>query len=181
MSVSQLARYDRIAVLFHWIIGIALLGQITFGWLLSQFARGTPQKAMAVNLHKSTGLLLAVLILARLIWRLRHQPPSYPDSTTAHQIRAIRVGHALLYLCMIAMPLTGYLASNFSRHGINFLNLYPLPPWGPDDKAIYALLNGAHDVLAAAFSVLVVGHILLAFFHTFVARDGLSARMRLVT
>ncbi len=181
MSNSQSRRYDRIAVLLHWIIGVALLGQITFGWLLSEFARGTPQRAMAVNLHKSSGLVLAVLILARLIWRLRHQPPSYPESTTANQLRAIRVGHALLYVCMIGMPLTGYLASNFSRHGINFLNLYPLPPWGPDDKVIYGLLNGAHDVLAVAFSVLVAGHILLAVYHAFVARDGLSARMRLVT
>jgi cytochrome b561 len=32
------------------------------------------------------------------------------------------------------LPLSGYLASNFSKHGIKFFNLVRWPPWGPDDK-----------------------------------------------
>jgi cytochrome b561 len=164
-------------VVLHWIIGIALLGQVSFGWLLGEFARGTPEKTMAVNLHKSTGLVLALLILMRLAWRLRHRPPAYPISVTGRQIQFIRAGHGLLYLCMLAMPLTGYLASNFSRHGINFFNRYPIAPWGPDDKAIYGLLNGAHDTFAALFTALIAGHILFALYHAFIVRDGLSARI----
>ena len=177
MSATTLQRYDRVAVLLHWLIGIALLGQVGFGWLLGQFTRGSPEKAMAINLHKSSGLLLALLILARLFWRLRHRPPAYPAPITPQQARLIRAGHGLLYFCMVAMPLTGYLASNFSRHGINFLNRFPIPPWGPDDKTIYGLFNGTHDVLAVVFSALIAGHILLALYHSLVARDGLSERI----
>jgi cytochrome b561 len=179
MSTFAPQRYDRVAALLHWIIGIALLGQVSFGWLLGQFARGTPEKALAVNLHKSSGLLLALLILARVLWRLRHRPPAYPASVTLVQIRAIRAGHALLYFCMIGMPLSGYLASNFSRHGINLFNRFPIAPWGPDDKTIYGLLNGAHDALGFVFSLLILGHIALALHHTWIARDGLSTRISL--
>lgn len=177
MNTPTIERYDRFAMLMHWLVGLLLLGQISFGWLLSQYARGTPEKAMAINLHKSSGLVLALLVVIRILWRLRHRPPAYPAWLTAQQARLIRAGHGVLYFCMIAMPLTGYLASNFSRHGINFFNAYPLPPWGTDDKSIYGLLNGAHDVLAFVFTAAVIGHIALALYHRIIARDGLSARM----
>ncbi len=178
MSSNESGHYDRVAVILHWLIGIWLLGQIAFGLLLDSYARGTPEKAMAVNLHKSSGLVLGLLILLRIVWRLRHAPPAYPASVTAVQLRAIRIGHGLLYLCMLAMPLTGYLAANFSKYGINFFNAWPIAPWGPDDKSLHGLFNGAHDAIAIVFILLILGHIGLALYHAYIARDGLSARIR---
>jgi cytochrome b561 len=171
-------RYDRTAVLIHWILGAALLAQLAFGWILGQLQRGSPARAVAINMHKSTGLMLALLILLRIFWRWRHAPPAYPAHITTKQVRIVKAGHMLLYICMIGMPLSGYLASNFSRHGINFLNRVPLAPWGPDDKAMYGILNGTHDVLGMVFSGLVIGHIALALYHALIARDGLFSRMR---
>ncbi len=179
MSKAAQDRYDRVAVLLHWLLGLALLAQIAFGWVLGEIARGTPARALAINLHKSSGLILALLIVVRIFWRLRHRPPAYPQAMDARKVLAARGGHLLLYLCMIGLPLSGYLASNFSRHGILFLGMVPLAPWGPDDKAAYALLNGTHDILGLAFSALVAGHILIAIYHARIARDGLVARMSL--
>jgi len=170
-------RYDPIAVTFHWIVGLGILAQLAFGWALDQFTRGTPERALAINLHKSTGIVLALLIVLRLLWRLGHRAPAYPPRVNARQMQLARVGHGLLYVCMLAMPLSGYLASNFSKHGIKFFNQYPLPPWGSDDKELYALFNGTHDALGLAFSVLVAAHIAVALHHAFVARDGILARM----
>jgi cytochrome b561 len=167
-----------VAISLHWIVGAAVLAQLAFGWALGDLKRGTPVRAFATNLHKSTGILITLLILARLIWRLRHRPPDYPvGMLAARHVRAARLGHVLLYVCMIGMPVSGYLASNFSKHGIRFLNQVQLLPWGPDDKAIYGLLNGTHDVLAYVFTALVAGHILFAFYHGFIARDGVLLRM----
>jgi len=177
MPSSPQDRYDRVAISLHWIVGAGVLAQLAFGWILGELKRGTPARAFATNLHKSTGLLLALLILARIIWRLRHQPPAYPVGMAARQLRAAKFGHILLYVCMIGMPVSGYLASNFSKHGIRFLNQVQLPPWGPDDKVIYGFLNGTHDVLAYVFSGLVLGHILFALYHGFIARDGVLSRM----
>jgi cytochrome b561 len=179
MSNAPQNRYNRVAIWFHWIIGAGVLAQLIFGWTLGEIKRGTPARAFATNLHKSTGLLLALLILARLIWRLGHRPPVYPAGIDSRQLRAARIGHILLYICMIGMPVSGYLASNFSKHGIRFLNLVQFPPWGPDDTVIYGVLNGTHDALAYVFSALVLGHIVFALHHGFVVRDSVLSRMSL--
>ena len=76
-----MSRYDRVAAWLHWAIGIALLGEIAFGLLLDEIApRGTPARAGVINLHKSIGVVLGVLIVVRIAWRLAHKPPPWPAS-----------------------------------------------------------------------------------------------------
>lgn len=174
-------RYDRVAIALHWLVGAGVLAQLTFGWFLGGVKRGTPARALVTNLHKSTGLILALLILARILWRLGHQPPPYSTGMAEGQLRAAKLGHVLLYVCMIGMPVSGYLASNFSKYGVRFLNMVQLPPWGPDNKLIYGILNGTHDVLAFVLSTLVLGHILFAFYHGLIVRDGVLSRMSVRT
>jgi cytochrome b561 len=59
------------------------------------------------------------------------------------------------------VPLFGYLASNFSRHGVRLFGT-ALPPWGPDDPRLYAHFNGIHVGLALVLTLLVAGHIAIA-------------------
>ena len=43
---EETSRYDAVAVALHWLIGVALLAQITFGFLLDEIApRGTPSRS----------------------------------------------------------------------------------------------------------------------------------------
>jgi cytochrome b561 len=170
-------RYDRIAVLLHWGIGVALLGQIAFGFMLDEIApRATAGRAAILNLHKSFGIVLCLLIVARLVWRLRHAPPAWPASMAAWQRRAARAGHRALYACMLAMPLSGYIGSNFSRHGVRFFGV-ALQPWGPDLPSVYAALNGLHVVTAYVFCALIAGHVLAALKHALIDRDAVLARI----
>ena len=170
-------RYDRVAIALHWLIGVALLGQIAFGFLLDEIApRGTPGRSGTINLHKSIGLVLLALIVVRLLWRLRHRPPGWPASMSAWQQHAAVLGHRAMYACMLAMPLAGYMASNFSKHGVRFFGVR-LAPWGPDLPAVYGFFNTVHVVGAFVFTALIVGHVAIALKHALVDRDGVFARM----
>ena len=170
------SKYDRVAVGLHWLIGLALLGQITFGFLLDDLApRGTVSRAAVINLHKSFGIVLGILILLRLAWRLVHRPPALPAFLPRWQRVAALWSHRALYACMIVMPSSGYIASNFSKYGVVFFG-FPLKPWGPTSKAIYAVFNGVHVVTAWIFTALIVLHVLGALRHA-LARDGVFRRM----
>jgi YVTN family beta-propeller protein len=174
---ERAARYDRVAMILHWAIGLALLGQVVFGFLLDELApRGTPARGPVINLHKSFGLVLLALILLRLGWRLAHRPPPWPAGMAPSLRRAALWGHRALYACMLLMPLSGYIASNFSQHGVKFFGL-ALKPWGPNLPGVYSFFNGMHVALAWAFSALIAGHVAFALLHLFVRRDGLFQRM----
>ena len=177
MNPGKPASYDAVAVALHWTLGIALLAQIAFGFALDSLApRGTPARTDVINLHKSTGIVLGVLIVLRLAWRLRHAPPRWPSVLSAFQRRAAILGHRALYACMLLMPLSGYLASNMSRRGVRFFG-HVWAPWGPDSPAAYAFFNGVHVVTAFVFAALVIGHVGFAVWHAGVRRDGVFERM----
>src|SRR5262245_21582724 len=170
------ARYTRTAIVLHWLIAVALIGQVVLGWFLDDIPRNTPARSWWVNTHKSIGLTLGLLIVIRLWWRWAHEPPELPHFMPQWQRTAARVSHAALYACMVIMPLTGYIASNFSKYGVKYFNAIPLPPWGVDDHGIYAFFNGAHVVTSYIFVALIAVHVISAVRHA-VLRDGIFRRM----
>jgi cytochrome b561 len=169
-------RYSKTAVFLHWLLVIALLAQVGFGWFLEDVPRGTPERTIYVNLHKSTGLLIGLVILLRLYWRLTHPAPALPASMPAWERAFAKLSHALLYTCMLVMPLSGYVASNFSQYGVNFFNSVKLAPWGPEDATVYAVFNQTHMVTSWLFVALIALHVLAALRHL-AARDGVFGRM----
>jgi cytochrome b561 len=171
------ARYASVAIALHWLIGAALLAQIVFGFLIDDIApRGTPARGATINLHKSFGIMLGLLIAARLVWRLTHRPPAWPLSMSAWQRSAAQLSHRALYACMLVMPLSGYVASNFSKHGVKFFG-FAWRPWGPDVPAVYDFFNGLHAITAFLFCALIAVHVAAALKHLLVDRDEVFARI----
>lgn len=169
-------RYTRVAMLLHWLIALAVIGQMLLGWYLGEVPRGVPARTIWVNLHKSIGLVIGALALTRLAWRLCHRPPTLPSSLSALEQRVAPIAHGLLYACLIGMPLAGYIASNHSRFGIRFFGI-PLAPWGADDPAVYRWFTGLHGVLAQVFAGLIALHVLAALKHALIDRDTVLQRM----
>lgn len=171
------SRYTATAITLHWLIAVLLLGQFAFGLTLDGIPRGTPERGLYVNLHKSSGMLIGLLVLLRVGWRLTHKPPPLPATMPPWQRHAARWSHVILYLCMVALPLSGYLASNFSKYGIKFFNIVHLPPWGPDDRGWYLLFNQIHHLAALVLAAFVVLHVLAVLKHMLIDHDGLLLRM----
>jgi cytochrome b561 len=169
-------RYTRVAIALHWLVAAAVIGQVIFGWFLTDVPRGSPDRGMLVNLHKSIGLTIWALVVIRLGWRLGHRPPALSTSLPRWQRIAAGVSHVALYACLFIMPLAGYLGSNFSKHGILLYGAVRIPPWGPDDKALYAIFNKIHVTTSYVLVAFVAAHIAAALYHAF-RRDGVFERM----
>jgi cytochrome b561 len=169
--------YDRIAMTLHWLVAIGVLAQIALGlWMIDIPKQPTGVRAYWFNLHKSIGMTLGVLIIMRLAWRFMHRPPPLPSSVPRWQVRAAGASHVLLYVCMITMPLAGYLGSVFSGYPIRYFGVV-VPGWGGKDEALKELFSTVHFVAAIAFISLIKLHVLAALKHLLIDRDGVFHRM----
>ena len=169
-------RYDRVAVALHWLIAFGVLAQIGLGWWMLDI----PKQPVGVragwfNLHKSIGLTLGALVVLRLAWRLAHRPPPLPPSLPRWQQAAAIANHRLLYLCLLVMPLSGYLGSSFSGYPVRFFGI-TLPGWAARNDALKDLFSQIHYAAAAIFMLLIALHAAAALKHL-LARDGLFGRM----
>ena len=171
------SRYTTTAIVFHWILAILALTMIGLGLSMTEIPKGTPDRAFYFNLHKSIGITTALLVIARLWWRAKNPPPPLPTSMPAWEIQASKISHALLYMCLIVMPLSGFAATQFTKYGVKYFGLFKIPPMGSENKVVYDLLQGVHGVTATLLIALVVIHVLAAFKHLLINRDKVFQRM----
>lgn len=174
---SGRTRYTTTAIVFHWVVAILVFALIGLGLTMTEIPKGTPDRAWYYNLHKSIGVTTALLVLARLWWRAKNPPPSLQASMPGWEVQAANISHALLYLCLIVMPLSGFAATQFTKYGVKFFGLFTIPPMGWEDKTIYDLLQGVHGVTAVLLISLVVIHVLAAFKHLLINRNNVFQRM----
>ena len=169
-------RYGRVAIALHWAIALLALFQVGLGWWMLDLPKSPPGlRAGWFNVHKSIGITIGLLMLARLGWRLAHVPPPLPVSLPRWQARAARLSHVVLYTALIAQPLVGYLGSSFTRYPVKYFGL-TLPHWGWDAPALKQLCSNVHFVLACLITALVALHSAAALKHL-LARDGVFQRM----
>ncbi|TAK80536.1 MAG: hypothetical protein EPO20_27445 [Betaproteobacteria bacterium] len=101
-------RYDRTAVVLHWVIGLALLGQFALGhWMHDLPKDPEGVRAWWFSVHRSIGIVLGALVVVRLLWRMSH--PVATLVVPAWQRLAAWAAHYGLYACMLALPLSGFL------------------------------------------------------------------------
>lgn len=169
--------YTRTAVVLHWLIAAGIVAQIALGLWMIGIPKDPPGvRAWWFNLHKSIGLTLGVLILARVAWRITHPAPPLPSTLPRWQRVAATATHHLLYLCMIVQPLSGYLGSSFTRYPIVFFG-HKLPHWGWEAPALKELCSAVHLTSSTLLIVLIALHVAAAARHRFVDRDDLFRRM----
>lgn len=170
-------RYSRVAIVLHWAIAALVLSTIPLGWFGATFETAAAQ--VATNAHKSIGILILALTLARVAWRLTHRPPALPD-TMAPGLRFIaKATHFLFYFLLVVLPLSGWWMSSAvpERHsfGFGFFDIPFLPV--PRGFASAGPAHFIHTNLAWVMVGLAALHIAAALKHHFVDRDTILTRM----
>lgn len=169
-------RYNSVAIFLHWVIAIAVLFMIGLGLWMHDIPKGDPARAYWFNLHKSIGTTIGVLVLIRLVWRATNRPPALPSSMPGWEQVAAKLTHGLLYVCLLVMPLVGFLASNFTKYGVNYFGV-KIGPFFAENQPMRDGLQEVHEILAYVLMVLIALHVVAALKHLFVDRDQVFQRM----
>lgn len=172
-SGPRAIRYGGLVVLIHWTSAALILTQIYLGFAFGNFPRGSAERSELFTLHKTIGVVILLLALARLAVRLIDAPPPYPEDVAKWERRAAVWSHRFLYFFIIAMPLTGLAAvSERAKSGMTELlggTWFPVVP--------IPAIGDLHEPLAFAMIALLVIHVLAALKNQFVTGGPVAGRM----
>ena len=168
------ARYHPALVALHWIVALLIFFMLAAGKLVLLMMPNTAEKILPLTGHVVTGILILVLLVIRYIVRTVTPKPAPADAGHPLLNRIGVVTHYLLYLAAFGMVLSGLgmaQASNLSQVLFGNAGL-PLP----EDFWVYPPRIG-HGITATVLILLILLHIGAAFYHQFIRRDNLLARM----
>lgn len=162
---ARALRYSTVAIILHWLIAAAMILQIILAGRMEGPA--SPQVFAIVQLHKSVGISVLLLSLARLAWRLANPPPPETYHLARWESVLSRITHVGFYVLMIALPLTGWIMVSTSKLAVPTL-LFGLVPW-PHLPGLEGLAGEArhlwhevgevgHEALVKVFYVLLALH-----------------------
>lgn len=174
---NTIESYGLISILLHWLVALTVFGLIALGLWMVELNYYSPWYKLAPFWHKSIGLSLAAVLVARLLWRLTNPQPKTLPSHRRWEVRLAHAAHALLYFMMFAILISGYLISTAKGQGISVFGWFELPALitelpGQADRA-----GAVHYWLAMGVLALVALHILGALKHHFIDRDTTLIRM----
>jgi len=182
---AEKPRYTIVAIVLHWLMALTLVGMVFMGWRMEDMRDLALSGELTFaevqtyyNWHKTIGISLLVLALARLGWRFTHKVPPMPDTMKPWEKLAARGTHIGFYVVMIAVPVFGWLtasATNFPSYIANnpALQLPHLPV--PD--SLYEPLGSIHGAGGWVIFCLLALHAGAALKHHFINKDDVLTRM----
>lgn len=169
-------RYSVTSLVLHWLIAVLILAQILL--ITAHEATDGPLSREFVQIHKSVGLAILMLTLARIGWRVLNPAIPLPTGMKRWEKVLARGTHVLFYAALIVLPLTGWAASSATGREIVWFGLFdwPLLPVGGGRDTARALME-VHELAVKGLYVLLTLHVIGALKHHFVDRDNVLHRM----
>ena len=169
-------RYSAVAQLLHWIIAALIVTQFALAWTADDLPLGAHKLAILAR-HKSFGMTVFMLAIARLVWRWANPPPGLPAGMSPIERALARATHITFYVLLFVMPITGWMMSSAKNYSVSWFGLFTWPDLIAKNEAAFDVLKAIHDYLGDALFAIAVLHVLAALKHHFWNKDDVLKRM----
>lgn len=182
--------YSPAARRFHWLTVFLIAIQIPLGFYMTyrgyemQYVTGDgvikkglfdATTGLLYDSHKLIGFTILAVVVLRLGYRLVAGAPAHEASMPRALIGISHGVHWTIYLLLLLVPMAGYLGASY--YGATDAFGLPIPSLVPKDQAMSEEVFEWHERGAIALLVLIAIHIGAAFYHRFIRKDGVVARM----
>lgn len=170
-------RYGLAAVLMHWLVAVAVFGLFGLGLWMTGLTYYDPWYQRAPWWHKGIGVAVVALAGVRLLWRAGSARPAPVPGHAPWERRLAALTHGLLYLLLLAVPVSGYLISTADGRAVDVFGWFAIPATLHDLAGQEDVAGRVHLLLAYALVGLASLHALAALKHHFIDRDRTLLRM----
>lgn len=175
-------RYGSVTRMFHWLTALLVITLVPVALIANELPYDTSEqltrKAWFFSLHKTLGVAVFLVALARIAWSLSQPKPAplHPDHKA--ETFMAETAHWLLYGSLVLAPLSGWIHHAATT---GFAPIWwPLGqglPLVPNSEAFAALFGGAHWVFGKVMIVTIALHVIGAMKHQIIDRDATLRRM----
>jgi cytochrome b561 len=160
-------RYGQVSRMLHWTTAILFIFLIPTGIFSSMIPEGAWYRTEYSIVHKTIGLIVFGLFIARIIWNKKSKRPELDNSLKPKERKMAHIAHIALYLLMFFIPITGYIMT--SLHGYSsWFFIWELKPFLSESEA-YKYWGLFHKYLLQYLIYIILGsHILGALKHHFI-------------
>ena len=164
---NEVGRYGRVSRILHWTTAILFIFMIPTGIFSSMIPENMWFRTEYNVVHKTIGLTIFGLVVARLIWNRISKRPELEASLKPKERKLAHRVHILLYVIMFAIPVTGYVMTSLHAYPSYFFTL-KIPPFLPESDS-YIIWGFFHKYLLQYLVYIILGaHILGALKHYFI-------------
>ena len=168
-------RFGLISRFLHWAMAIGVIFMLALGNRLTDI-KPDVSSLYLFEMHKSLGLMTLFFVVVRLIWHRFSPPPRPIGPRRSWSTRAAKAGHVLIYLLLIAVPLSGWFASSASGTGVMLFDRWFIPGIAPQSALWQQRGFVVHGILTKALFGIIFVHILGAMIRE-INGDGTLTRM----
>lgn len=169
-------RYHRLSISVHWLTLLLLVAVYALIELRGMYPKGSDARELMKTWHGMLGLLVPLLLFARLALRLRYRVPPITPAPPAWEHALALAGHLALYVFLFVMPLLGWLTLSAKGKPIPFFGL-ELPALIGPDKGLARTLEDLHALIGTIGYYLIGLHALAALFHHYLVHDNTLVRL----
>ena len=183
MTLANTAdRFGTVSKTFHWLTALGILVLMPLGLIANKMPYETSEqladKAWMFSLHKTVGVAVFVIALARIGWALSQPKPGLLHADRRLESLAAETVHWLLYGSLVVVPLSGWIHHAATT---GFAPIWwPLGqglPLIPKSEGLASTFAGAHWVLTKVLGLALLLHIAGALKHHVIDKDATLRRM----
>ncbi|MGH1486122.1 MAG: cytochrome b [Cellvibrionaceae bacterium] len=164
--------YGLVAKFFHWSSAILIFILFLSGVWMMRLDYEHYWYDYATYYHENIGILFALSIILRLLWRYFTLTPELSVTLSSLEKHLAHLAHGLLYTLCITTIISGYFILAADHRDISLFSWFSMPPL-PKFHSLQADLSGkAHKVLAWGLIILAIIHTVAACKHHFIDKDN---------
>lgn len=175
------AGYGTVTKSLHWLIFVLFTIMFILGFGLmggdeTTTAFGTDWGSV-FDWHATIGLIVLVLAVVRIIWRKTTPLPSWAPGLSKREQRLAHRTEQVMYVVMIAKPVSGYVLAGAAAHHIDLFGAIALGNPFSESSGLRDIALVVHILTGVAFLIVWVIHVGQALRHQFGKKDHLLERM----
>ncbi|SCK13212.1 cytochrome b [Vogesella sp. LIG4] len=168
--------YGLAARVFHWLSAIAVLTALFCVEINGFWPRGSAERMQLLLWHIDAGLLTALLLVPRLLWRLGNRPPVITPLPSPLVQRLAHAGHWTLYALMLLLPLFGVLTQQAGGKPVALFGI-AMPAFIAPAPGLRHLWREIHGLLGNLLLIVLAIHVAAAVWHHRFLRDDTLTRL----